>query len=339
MLGWYSKCFPTDSAIFIDNAYQLYKFSLDGKFICKIGVSGRGPGEIDLIRAMSVLEKQSTIVVQKNGESELLYFSFEGQFLKSVKIPAYFNVNVLDDGNYIVYDPGSFGFEKFNFILTNEKGDTISTIDNYYTFTNPDNSGMIMYHYFEPFYFYNNSYYFKTLYNDTIYYSQPYKKSIQPGYYINMGKFKLPPDLRVEAVPNEDLVSSNIKRRNYYFSSPFETSNLIFITSAPFTGNMPRYLLYNKLSANGTLLVNEEKENSGFINDWDGGVDFWPIGSFNENQIYMIVNILDLKKKLESNKSGLEPFTKPDAQKHLEKIVSISEVTDNPLLMIVTLKE
>lgn len=342
MLGSYAKCFLTDSAIFINNYYQIYKFSLDGKFIKGIGSPGRGPGEIDLVRTMSVLPDLRTIVVQKNAERRLMYFSFDGGFKKSVKIPEYWNLKVLNDGNYVAYDPGSDGFEKYNFILTNEHGDSISTVKNYNTFKNPNLAsgygGMMVYNLFEPFYQFNNSYYFKTMYNDTVYSATSNKNKIEPCYYINMGKFKIPTELRVEATDIKNPLPDIKKRIKFYFCSVFETSNKIFITSGPFVGNKPRYLIYNKSTKNGNALINDLGETSTFINDWDGGADFFPLGNLNENQVYTFVNILDLKKKLEKNKSNPKSVKNPDDQIRLEKIVSDSEVTDNPIIMIVTLK-
>jgi hypothetical protein len=85
------------------------------------------------------------------------------------------------------------------------------------------------------------------------------------------------------------------------------------------------------------LLNNGSNSSIGFINDFDGGIDFWPIGIVNDNQVYRPLNIVSLKKGLE-NKSEEITVKYPDKKKALEKLISDSDISDNPILMIVTLK-
>jgi len=74
----------TDSIIFIKNFDHILKFSRNGKFIQRIGTSGRGPGEIDLIRNLSFLPDKNSLVVQKNYQRELLFFSLTGELIKTL---------------------------------------------------------------------------------------------------------------------------------------------------------------------------------------------------------------------------------------------------------------
>ena len=74
----------TDSLIFIRNFDHILKFSHNGTFIQRIGTSGRGPGEIDLIRNLSFLPDKEILVVQKNYQRELIYFSFTGELIKTL---------------------------------------------------------------------------------------------------------------------------------------------------------------------------------------------------------------------------------------------------------------
>jgi hypothetical protein len=65
-------------------------------------------------------------------------------------------------------------------------------------------------------------------------------------------------------------------------------------------------------------------------------IDFWPIGVVNDNQVYRPLNIVSLKKELE-NKSEEIAAKYPDKKKALAKLISESDISDNPILMIVTL--
>jgi hypothetical protein len=341
MLGWFSKCYMFDSTIIVNNVYELFKFGKNGKFLQKIGKSGRGPGEIDLIRTISVLPSQEKIVVQKNAESKLLFFNLRGDFIREVHTPSFLKIQVLSNGNFICYDPGPAGFEKYNFVLMSENCDTLSLVKNYNTFSNPNlkhSVGIMGYHLFEPFYSFKNSYFFKTLYNDTVYTTFPSNSKIIPAYFINMGKYKLPAELRSENIDINNPLPSIEKSRPFYFASTFETENFIFIISGSFVGSKHRYLLYDKSSNKGYYLINKEEQSTGFVNDLDGGVDFWPLGTFNGNQLYSLVTILDLKKRLENNEFEKSSYKNPEDQKKLQRLLLESELTDNPILMVVTLK-
>ena len=102
-----SECFFTDSLIFIGNRDHILKFSRDGKFLQKIGSPGRGPGEIDLIRTMTLMPDKKMIAIQKNSKGEMLYLSFDGEIVKTVNIPRALYIKVMNDGRFIAYDPGT----------------------------------------------------------------------------------------------------------------------------------------------------------------------------------------------------------------------------------------
>lgn len=52
----------------------------------------------------------------------------------------------------------------------------------------------------------------------------------------------------------------------------------------------------------------------------------------------MPIDVMDFKKKLESNNSGSRTIKYPDKQKALGNMISGLDVTDNPIIMVVTLK-
>mgnify|MGYP001792567426 CR=1 FL=1 len=130
--GGLKKYLFTDNFIFISNRDHILKFSRDGKFINKIGSPGRGPGEIDLIVTMSILPDKKLIIVQTNIGRKLLYFTFDGDFVKTVAFTSYVPyVKVLRDGKYLTHDNGSSGKNKYTFGLVNAKMVTLSVIKNY----------------------------------------------------------------------------------------------------------------------------------------------------------------------------------------------------------------
>jgi len=327
------ECLFTDKLIFISNRDHILKFSRGGKFLQKIGSPGRGPGEIDLIRTMSILPDKQIIIVQKNIR-EMLYFSFDGKLIKTVKIPNVLYIKVIDDGRLIAYDAGADGSNINTFSLIKENGDIISAIRNYCTWEKTPGGVMMGGSYPMPFTS-KGIWYFKDRYNDTIY--TVISNKIIPSYEIIMGKFKLPDELRLERLGPDKMQVFMDKASDYFHTSIFEAADKLFIVSHCFGKGESKYLFYNKQEKLGTLLTGSPNSITGFINDMDGGPDFWPIGNVNDNQVYKPLNIVSLKKGME-NKPEEKTAKHPDNKKALEKLISDSDISDNPILMIVTLK-
>lgn len=334
------KYFFTDSLIFVQNVNEILKFSRDGRFLKKIGNPGRGPGEIDVIRLMSILLEERLIAIQKNQERTLLFFSFNGDLVKTIKFESDISyTKVLPDKKYITYEPGFRGSEKYTFCLMNENWDTLSIIENYSKWIRTPSMLRIMITYpqFEPFYFSMGKCHFKSMYNDTIYVNNFDK--IYPEYFINLGKYKLPEELRPERVNAENYKKFEDNQDKYFFVNVFEASNKIFLSSSSYSETFVNYTVFDKIKRKGLLLLNRNSVSTGFINDWDGGMDFYPIGCVNENQVYMPINAMDIQEKHSSNHDYEEPIAFPEKEIYFKKLISNIDMTDNPIIMVVTLKE
>ena len=333
------RYFFTDSLIFVSNNYEILKFSRDGRFLKKIGAPGKGPGEIDLIRCASFLPEEKLIAVHLNWKRELLFFSFDGELVKTEKFDGnIWNIKVLPGKKYIVYEVGGSGTEENTFCLMDENRDTLSVVQNYGKWISPPRTMSIMIGYpdFEPFYFNRGMYHFKAMYNDTVYFEDSGR--ILPGYFINMGKYRLPDELRPERLGPEQVQKFVDNSDNYCFPIVQETGNRIFLTGHSYGEQASKLILYDKSDHEGVLLADSDGDAKGFVNDWDGGPDFWPVGSVSDNEVFMPINVMTIQKVIEENKADGKALKYPDKQKQLETMVSQSDVTDNPILMIVTLK-
>lgn len=330
----------TDSLIFIRNFDHILKFSRNGKFIERIGASGRGPGEIDVIRNLSFLPDRKTLVVQKNYQRELLFFSFTGELEKTLDYePHIESFKILRNGDFLTFESGAYGTEDIMFCLMNENWDTLSTIANYskWDSTPAPIQIMIGYPVFEPFYTNENREYLKSMYNDTVYVISSGK--IEPGYFINLGKYKLPEELRPERLGVSQLQKFRDNGKNYYFAQVFEAADKVFIGAYNFgESESCRYFLYDRPKKDCILLTDDEGKSTGFVNDWDGGTDFWPIGQLNDNQLFMPITPLQLKELFSEKTIENKEVLFPESTSRLMNLVSSMDVTDNPILMVVTLK-
>jgi hypothetical protein len=334
-----TKFFFADSLIFVQNMTHVLKFSIDGKFIKRIANPGRGPGEIGNISSMSVISDKRLLVI--HCRNKLVYFSFNGDLIKSADIPYHQEVKVLNDSRYIAYDPATNGSERYNFILASDQGDTISTVTNY-TIWKKDYPGYISTTgpANEAFYWSKNSYFFKSKYNDTVYFVNPAKDKIEPSYSLNFGKYKIPEDLIPEKLISNPIKLQKFKEKSEYFywGKPFEASNKVFIRLSCMGKRDIKYLLYDKANNVGASLINEIGESTGILNDWDGSIDFWPTVQKNDNEIIMPIDVLEFKKKIESTSSDKRNVKYPEKQDFLKSLVSGLDDLDNPIIMVVTLK-
>jgi hypothetical protein len=192
---------------------------------------------------------------------------------------------------------------------------------------------MITFGGFQPFYKFQDRYYFKSIHNDTVYTIADGK--IKPAYFIDMGKYLLPIENRPEN-PASKIAFEQTSSKCFYASS-METTGKLFITTNNYKDEFQQNILYNKKSGEGIFLVKDQDEPSGFINNIDNGPEFWPDGCINENSLYMSVSpakILELVESDDFKKStGNEK-----AKKQLADLAGKINEEDNPVLVRITLK-
>jgi hypothetical protein len=337
-----AKFYFAGNFIFVNNRDHILKFTSNGKFLKKIGSPGRGPGEINSIRNLSVLPEKKLIVVHDYAPHKLLYFDFDGNYIKTVKILRYKEINVLDNGNYIAISQATGSSEKFTHLLLDKFGDTLSVINNnlFWKTSSPITVSKSSPS-FEPFYKYKNHFYLKSLYNDTIYIVNDDK--ILPCYFINLGKYKLPSDKIWERLsPNEARILEKTSLI-YCYSYVFEAGGRLFLTIDYWGENdkVDHFIINKKDFINNTVDKYSNVSKGWIDNDWDGGTLFWPKGNISDNEVFMPIFVPDLKNVINFRKSSnsLKTIVKfPEKRTQLEKMASDLDISDNPILMIVTLK-
>lgn len=329
----------TSEYIFVDNVYNILQFSIDGKFIKQIGRQGRGPGEIGLIRTLSVVDSEKLLAVQTNSVSKLFFFSFDGDFVKSVPVPDINNIALLPEGRMLFYDPCVWGHEDYMFILKDITGDTLSCVVNHSKWQN--RSGYVYtvsYHLFHPFYISAGAVSLKSMHNDTIYCLR--KDSIVPRYLIDLGRFELPEDKRAEVAGQSlgDFIESSA---GYRFAVSFDARDRLFISSGEYNNleeSNQWNMIYERGSRSGALLVDSAGNPGSIVNDLDGGPDFWPAGVIDDSTVYCPMSphllIGEINDHIYPGKPAIDNSEKG---KFLNLLNDINE-NDNPVLMIVRLK-
>lgn len=339
-----AKYYFSDNFIFVQNRDHILKFSSEGKFIKQIGTPGRGPGEITSITTTSIIPEKKLIVIFDFVAHKLRYYNFDGNQVKTVNLSTYNYVKVLDNNSLIAISYiTSAASEKYTHLLVNESGNILSSVKNSESWKSdyPNNILSIGSPSFQPFYTYQNKCHLKSMYNDTVY--EVNANKIQPSYFINLGKYRIPEEKRYERLSPAEARLFNKNTSGYYFSYVFEAGDRFFLTTNEWGGNnrIERFVINNK----GFIANSDDRYSGvykGFIdNDWDGGALFWPKGNINDNTVFMPLYVADLKNIINFRRSSnsLKTLVKfPDKRTQMEKMVSDLDISDNPILMIVTLK-
>jgi len=324
----------TDDFIFINNITHILQFDRSGKFIKQIGKQGRGPGEIGLIRELSVLDDKKQLVVQTNWARKLYYFSYEGEFLRSVPVSDVRYIKAIPGNRLIYAESCAYGYEDYLFLLVSEEGDTLDVVNNYYKWENK--SGRVMtvgYHLFRTFYEYNGHTSFKFMYNDTVYSERG--DSIITEYLIDLGRYALPQENRPE-VPSTGPSFTEVSK-GYHFVTSFEANEMLFISSQEYTDNLHYHMLYYRPQSRGQYLVNSSGEPASLINDIDGGIDFWPRAAVNDSIVYMPVLPHQIMNEEFRDEISTKTFTDEAKRNELLEMINDLNENDNPILMVVKL--
>ncbi len=330
--------FITDEYIFVQEFDHIMKFSRNGKFLKQIGTPGEGPGKIDLIKTVSLLPDEELICIQTTRGREILFYSFDGKLKKTFSLkrsPS--NTRIFAENRFINYDNGSTGKNIYNFTLVNEKIDTISSIRNNITFEIPRERRVGRgYPFFDPFCGSISNIFIKSMYCDTVY--SIISDTFEPKYFIDLGKYKFPDSLRYTLFDRDAGPMLEKKINDYYFVNIFQTLEKVFLTAYSYGDAPTKCGFFDVKTLHGKLLVNDQGISTGFVNDWDGGTDFWPQGMISDNQIFMPIRIADLKKYFSGNNSRTS-VKFPDKQQQLRNIISKTDNSNNPIIMIVTLTQ
>ena len=330
----------TEDYIFVRNYDHILMFNRRGKFIRKIGKPGRGPGEIGLIRFLSVLDSDKQLVVQNNWVRELYYFNYEGEFLKSEKVEDVYKIIALPKDRFLLHQNCINGNENYMFAVRNNFGDTLDVVPNHYKWENVNGiRGTVSYHEFRPYYKYQGSYSFKTMYNDTVY--NFINDLIRPEYLINLGKYKLPQEYRPEVLdvsPYALYDEFSRLSKDYRFVSVFEASETLFLESHDYSQEHSYNMIFHRMTGEGKTLITGNGLPGGITNDIDGGIDFWPVGAINDSVVYMPVLPYKMLAAQSLNRLNDSEDGYSGKRRRYQDLVSTLSESGNPVLMKVTLK-
>jgi hypothetical protein len=338
-----------NSTIYVDNKYiyiynqkRLLQFSRNGKFVKEIGRNGRGPGEFPGIKGFTIDKKKKSIYIIANYLANVLEYNCEsGEFLGSFPIdkragssmlPGVFQI--VDTDTFAVLSHPMTQFRKDYFfaqivdskgnIIHNQKSHIYSTDDKEKINERSLPAGN------QTWKFGNEIRFFEYL-NDTIY--SYINNQFKPSYIFNLGKYKGDFDVMVKT--RDERKSKSIAVRSFAETSGHLLFKCLF-------DNKWILSMYNKQTKRFYTVSNPHTKYGKIENDIDGGSPFWPmVTNYDEqNQEWVALDTaIDMKQKLTNEFMANSEAKFPEKKAELQKFLNELKVDDNPVLMIVKLKE
>ena len=328
----------TDKYIFTETDGVLFMFTREGKFLRRINTIGQGPGECDL-RDFGIDEQSQLIHLFDNWSLSIKTYDFNGHFQNEIKNPFLKEPEPNDNspwaiccdkkGNIVFTFSNSSGNMKYKYAVMDKHGEMIYKAPNYDLYDNK-NRIYVMSLYPIPLYLYNNTLHYNYIFNDTVFKVED-DYSCQPAYIIRTPK-KITLETQIKTSTRE-IAFSDLSG-SFEHHAAREDHRYIYIYSgyrAPYIGLLSRY---DKRT--GDLM---ENINPKIINDWDGGLDIElnPLLQTEDFLVYL-QQPFQMKESLTDEHFEKTKVAFPEKRDSLKSLLNNMQEDDNPVLMIVKLK-
>ena len=304
---------------------DLFQYTADGKFVRKLGSKGGGPGQFNYIQQVDVNEETGLVFMLTTTRKINVYDMETGKFLYDIKIPERETGQfaMLNDTTVATFMPNSSGQQKERIYISNRKGETLNTFYRSDLFEIKSGTRWLMGGGADRYLFhYEDMVCYKEYYNDTLFVVT--EKELEPRYIIDLGKYSIPIDCRMEACDGDWKRYATVASP-YIQNSVIETDSLLFMPYKYWAGEKQRerhIMLYDKRAKECFSIP------GGYIkNDFPGALPLRPATSLNRNTLVSVWEVEDLMKEAEKNPAVLDH---PQLKKLTED--------DNPVLMVVYMK-
>ena len=198
-----------------------FAFDENGKFIAPISRKGQGPAEF--LRFVGVAGNSDLNLIYVKDGRKMMAFRPDGTFVDEFKTPGALHWEssiVMQDSITLSSVINYTGQRPYRLILTNAQGDTLKAFPQYDRFEIPKGMNYIYINNKENFlYQYKGESVYHDYYCDTLY--TVTRDSLLPRYLLDMGKYKLPKDLRIEAEFFSDEPEQAMKKAENYYPTYF----------------------------------------------------------------------------------------------------------------------
>jgi len=332
-LAYIMKVVYRDGDYFVkDNKSTFLRFNQNGEQINSIGKRGRGPGEYMYIVDFVVHPETGNIFIISDKEGKMLVYSAKGKFVKAIELTKRHakSIGISADNLFLFYLDGREHNEE-NMELLDVNGNLIKSYTNNYKFERGKGilglSGECLMYSFE------DKLHFKEIFSDTLFYLEG--ANLVPKIILNSGEKRFTPEKRTQAIADMSLhpkTSSEKLVRSVLPNNLLETRNFLFYSYG--YERKVKMLVCSKSSGENMEIVRSE----GIKNDLDGGPNIDLKMTKDDNTVLSWINAYELKQFIESKDFKNSTPKYPEKKKELENLANSLDENDNPVLMLVKLK-
>lgn len=317
----------SEKYLFVRDDSDLYQFTLEGKFIRKIGKKGQGPKEFLMISSVKYDNQKEEIYMNDLLSGKIKVYSFDGDFMRDILTEngeqlIYYNT---DDKLFYMYPMFFYNEQESNeLIVRNEKGEELYVFPFF-------RDGNVKYPSFlisqSIIYTYNGIIYYKNPLESVIFRLDNDKKT--PMYNLSLGRYEnlsLLDDVVVEKKGNIGLGEFNKEAEDKLsFYDIFELQNYVCFF---YLQHDRRFAWYNKVNNSVCRIRGRSAKIDGFTDDLQNGYPILP-RFWGENRIVGYVSAGTLIEEMRNNKM---------VDGSLRQVMTNLSEEDNPVLQLVTLK-
>ena len=306
----------------------ILKFREDGSFVTKIGAVGRGPNEFTVAHDIDINIEDRNIYLVSAWQKKFNVYSETGEFKRSFNMPLYAPIDFrFVDNKILCYCENHMGNIEDSYTLLDTNGLVIKSFPNNYPFKNHDS---FVFRYENLFYKFNNQLFKKEVYSDTVYVYE--KMNFKPHIVIEVGNKLITPDAR-SMYDGMDIVKDYIQPLNLFEFGDYVYYEFIY------KYEYPDILVFSFIGSKKSDYQTLFSRNDGIINDLDGGPNILPRTIKDDNTIIALADALQLKAYIASEEFKNSTPKYPEKKKELKKLAASLKETDNPVLVLVRLKE
>ncbi len=306
----------------------ILEFKTDGKFITRIGTKGRGPDEFTAVHDINICSRNQDIYLLARWQKKFFVYAENGKLLRT--FPVTFSPSEFQfiDDKILCYSENHMGDIQNSYTLIDTNGRVIKFFPNKYPFKNHDAYGIKGEN---LFYMFDNKLFKKEVYSDTIYLYD--NGTFTPHMVIQVGEKLISPEARTK-------FESRYLAENFIIPlNLFEFGNYVyyeFVYRYVIPNDVLIYSFIGSKFNNIKAIINTGQ---GFTNDLDGGPGFLPKTIKDDNTIIGWVDAQKLNAHVDSEEFKNSKPKYPDKKKELEKLANRLKETDNPVLVLVSLKK
>jgi len=306
----------------------ILEFKTDGKFITRIGTKGRGPNEFTAVHDVNICARNQYIYLLARWQKKFFVYAENGKLLRT--FPVTFSPSEFQfvDDKMLCYSENHMGDIQNSYTLIDTNGKVIKFFPNKYPFKNHDAYGIKGEN---LFYMFDNKLFKKEVYSDTIYLYD--NGTFTPHMVIQVGEKLISPESRTK-FESRYLAENFIIPLNLFEFGDYIYYEFVYKYVIP--NDVLIYSFIGSKINNFKVIINTGQ---GFTNDLDGGPGFFPKTIKDDNTIIGWVDAQKLKSHVASEEFKNSKPKYPGKKKELEKLANSLKETDNPVLVLVSLKK